>query len=893
MTRFLTMRWSARVIRGSGTVGLLACFLVALPAWSFAQSGNAGKEMKVNQILSVSVAKGGEQPAVHITTREPVGYRYTVYDSQDPVRVVIDFPGMDVSGVDSPIKVDSSPVQEIRVSSFDLSSGRLGRVELLLAAPTPYNVFLSGDDFRVTFAQPPGGPSAAPAALPAQEVVSENTLADLPAPASPVKESVPALVSTEKSASAESPAEPPTVAKKAQSVEVKGNQATLNTDGRIERHEQFILGAPPRLVVDIFGVQPVFAERKFKATQGFSGIRVGTYPDKTRYVFDAAGKTLPAYTVDKKGSAVVVGWGEKPARRPLATNPAPATTPVTVEAVDFKVANGKSLLWVALSGPADVLDAEQEGSVVQFGVKNALISRALRRSIDASAFPSAVRLITPYTVQAGKVQDVRFAVELKGPAPYSLQKGEGGVAFVVDDGAFAEPAPAAVVMKEVPVSLSPAAEPPSPVAEIQPAATVPSAVPTGMEELALQAKPMLEPEKYSGQKISLVFDDADIRRILQLIAEVSDLNIIAGDEVKGTITLRLIDVPWDQALDLIMEIKGLGMVREGNVVRVLPKDQIRAAAEARLTAARTQEKLEDLVTEAISVSYTNLANVSGPAKELLTERGKLTEDTRNKKLIVKDIPTVVAEIRNLVALLDTPERQVMIEARIVEADSTFTRNLGISWGITYNNDGGGPGDVSQAAVSGGGNFIISPTPGNAGLGSSITFGRALIDSTILDLRISAAETARQGKVISTPRVSTLNGQAATISQGTKIPYQSSGTDGLPKTEFVDANLQLTVTPEINPDNSIILDITASNSSPTLVQGATAPGISTKEAKTRLLVRDGETTVIGGIFVEDVSDSESGIPLLRKIPYLGHLFKSSQKSNNRSELLIFITPRIVQ
>jgi type IV pilus assembly protein PilQ len=160
--------------------------------------------------------------------------------------------------------------------------------------------------------------------------------------------------------------------------------------------------------------------------------------------------------------------------------------------------------------------------------------------------------------------------------------------------------------------------------------------------------------------------------------------------------------------------------------------------------------------------------------------------------------------------------------------------------------------------------------GNAGLGSSLTFGRLGIDSTILDLQISALEPARQGKVISTPRVTTLNGQSATISQGTKIPYQSSDDNGVSKTEFVDANLELTVTPEINPDNSIILDINATNSSPTLVDGATAPAIDTKEAKTKLLVRDGETTVIGGIFVEDNSDSESGIPYLRKIPYLGHL-----------------------
>jgi type IV pilus assembly protein PilQ len=794
---------------------------------------------------------------------------------------------MDVTGITSPIKVDSPPVQEIRVSSFDLTSGRLGRVELLLTNQTNYNVFLSENDFRVTFLPSPGASPPAPVGASEKAIVPESEIAKVAIPDAPANEdNNRPVAASEKAETPGAPAEPSVLATVAKSVEVNGDQAVLNTDGRIERFQHFTLGAPPRLVVDLFGVKPSFRERAFKVARGFSGIRVGTYPDKTRFVFDAAGGRLPKYSIDKKGSAVVVGWGEQVAQGAPKTSKAPAGTPVTVEAVDFKVEDGKSLLWVALSGSTDVIDAEQKGNTVQFGLKNALISRALRRTIDASAFPSAVRLITPYIVRSGKTQDVRFTVELKGPTTYSLNKKTGGLEFVVDNGPFAEPAPPAVVQKEVPVPVSPLVEN----APVEAMTSSPAIV--GQESVP-QDMPWLKAEKYSGQKISLVFDDADIRRILQLIAEVSNLNIIASDDVKGTITLRLIDVPWDQALDLIMEIKGLGMVREGNVVRIMPKDQIRAAAEARLTAARTQEKLEDLVTEVISVNYTNLPNVAGPARELMTERGKLTEDARNKKLIVKDIPSVVAEIRNLVALLDTPERQVMIEARIVEANSTFTRNLGVSWGITYNDDGGGSGDLSRAAVSGGGNFVISPVVGNAGLGSSLTFGRLGIDSTILDLKISALETASQGKVISTPRVSTLNGQAATISQGTKIPYQSSGTDGLPKTEFVDANLELTVTPEINPDNSIILDINASNSSPTLVDGATAPGISTKEAKTKLLVRDGETTVIGGIFVEDDSDSESGIPYLRKIPYLGQLFKSTTKSNNRSELLIFITPRIVR
>jgi type IV pilus assembly protein PilQ len=437
-----------------------------------------------------------------------------------------------------------------------------------------------------------------------------------------------------------------------------------------------------------------------------------------------------------------------------------------------------------------------------------------------------------------------------------------------------------------------AAQPEVPTAPAMDAGAAATAGPTGMGEEEPQ------PE-YTGQKISLVFDNADIRNILQLIAEVSNLNIIASDDVKGNITLRLIDVPWDQALDLIMEIKGLGIIKEGNVARILPKEQIRAMDEARLAAARTKEKLEDLETEVISVSYTDLANVAKPSRELLTDRGKITEDNRNKQLIVTDVPSVIEKIKHLVEVLDTPERQVMIEARIVEASSTFSRDLGVKWG--FHSEGENRDAQlgnNQFDLGMGGSFLISPPAagsvlGGAGIGAGFTFGK--LTGTSLDLRISALEAAGEGRVISTPRVSTLNGGEAKISQGTKIPYQSSGPDG-PKTEFVDANLELSVTPVINPDNSIILDIEATNSSiGTTVStgtGGNAPAIDTKEAKTKLLVRDGETTVIGGIFVESDNSSEAGVPWLRKLPLIGNLFKSTNKTKNRSELLIFITPRIV-
>ena len=352
-----------------------------------------------------------------------------------------------------------------------------------------------------------------------------------------------------------------------------------------------------------------------------------------------------------------------------------------------------------------------------------------------------------------------------------------------------------------------------------------------------------------------------------------------------------------------MEIKGLGMLQDGNVVRVLPKEKIRAMREAELTASRTQEKLEDLVTEVISVSYTDLKNVAGPARELLSERGKITEDARNKQLIVRDIPSAVKEIKNLTQILDTPERQVMIEARIVEADSSFSRDLGVKWGLSYTNDNGGPWNASTGAIDLGGSFLLGTSAAgsvssSAGAASSITFGTIGVDSTILDLRISALETAGHGKIVSTPRVSTLNGEEALISQGTTIPYQSTDSNGGAKTEFVDANLELKVTPVINPDNTIILEVNATNSSPGAdvsvgSENASAPSINTKEAKTKMLIHDGDTTVIGGIFVENEDFSESGVPLLMNIPLLGHLFKSTSKSSQRSELLIFITPHIIQ
>jgi type IV pilus assembly protein PilQ len=632
-------------------------------------------------------------------------------------------------------------------------------------------------------------------------------------------------------------------------------------------------------------------------------MRVGAYEDKVRFVLDTAGNALPQHEVKPEGSSLVVSWSEptksekaqaartsSPKAPPRRTLPPAATVAeprISVESVDFKAEGGKSVLTVALSGPAEVIKPEVKGKVVHFGIRDANISQALRRTIETFAFPSAVRRIIPYAVIEGGHQDVRFAAELKGDVPYEL-KGEGNrVVFSVENGRFDQPVPTGKEKVAVPA--------PAPSRDAAAAAARAEAPFRSAETAA----PATKERRYTGEKISLIFDDANIRNILQLIGEVSNLNIIAGEEVKGTITLRLVDVPWDQALELIMETKGLGMVRDGNVVRVLPKEQIRAMRQAELAASKEERQLEALTTEVIPVSYSDLTSIAAPTKELLSERGKITSDARNKQLIVTDVPGVVKEIKKLVRILDTPERQVMIEARIVEANSNFSRDVGVRWGISYTPDDSGSGDISRINVGLGGSFLIPPPGtgtvlGSAGMGTGLTFGRVGIDSTVLDLRISALETAGQGKVVSTPRVTTLNGGKALISQGTKIPYQSTSDKGT-ETKFENAELKLEVSPVINPDNSVILDIKASNSS----VGATVPtgvgdaiAIDEKKAETKVLVKDGETTVIGGIFVEDERYSHAGVPWLMKVPILGHLFKSTTRTNERRELLVFITPRIL-
>jgi len=405
--------------------------------------------------------------------------------------------------------------------------------------------------------------------------------------------------------------------------------------------------------------------------------------------------------------------------------------------------------------------------------------------------------------------------------------------------------------------------------------------------------------KYPGKKVSLDFQDADIINVLRLLAEVSKLNMVIGDNVAGKVTIKMLDVPWDQALDVILKMKGLGKVYEDNVLRIDTLSNIARQQEDEAKAKDAMVKAEDLVTQILPVNYAKAGDIAESIKKSLSSRGDITVDIRTNMLIIKDIKDKQEEIDKLLKTLDKPTPQVLIEARIVQADSNFAKDLGIQWGGSYTST---PGDYNVGIISGPGGSVGAPTTGFAvnlpaagvaGTKGSVgfTIGKTIGDAFNLDLRLSAGETKGLTKVLSAPKIATLDNREATIQQGESIPYKTVSQTGT-KTEFIDATLTLKVTPKVTPDGHIAMNIRISKNRQGSIVVEGTPSINKKEATTEVLVKDGETTVIGGIYEITDVDNVSGIPWFYQVPIFSWLFKSTQKSNIKSELLIFITPKII-
>jgi type IV pilus assembly protein PilQ len=456
----------------------------------------------------------------------------------------------------------------------------------------------------------------------------------------------------------------------------------------------------------------------------------------------------------------------------------------------------------------------------------------------------------------------------------------------------------AAVPRQAPPAPAPAKKERTPAAKQQPPEDTESTLVTGSG-------------KFTGRKISLDLQDADLINVLRLFAEVANRNIIIAPDVKGKVTVRMVNIPWDQAMDIILRMNGLGYVLEDNVLRIASVTALTKEANEEVQAKEAKKKAEDLITRIVPVNYSTASVLEPTIKKGLSPRGETVVDVRTNTIIIKDIPQNVASIVALIKVLDKPVAQIMIDARVVEASLNFTRQIGVQWGgnaqldaahgnatgLQFPNSVGVTGSPLLGNTdSGTGNWLVNlPAAIQAGSGGALGISLASLNKAFnLDLVLSALESTGEGKIISQPKISALDNKEAKIEQGLSIPYSTTSASGT-QIQFIDAKLALTVTPHATPDNKIFLKLTVTKNAPnTTVLGANGqPSISKNEATTEILLADGETAVIGGILTIDVTVTDSKVPFLGDIPIIGWLFKNRITTNNRGELLIFITPRMVK
>ncbi|MDM4770540.1 type IV pilus secretin PilQ [Solimonas sp. SE-A11] len=431
-----------------------------------------------------------------------------------------------------------------------------------------------------------------------------------------------------------------------------------------------------------------------------------------------------------------------------------------------------------------------------------------------------------------------------------------------------------------------------------------------------------EQPQFTGERISLSFQNIDVRALLQIIADVAGTNMVVSDAVQGDIAMRLQNVPWDQALDIILRTKGLGMRQQGNVMLVAPLQELATRERVELESAKQKSELSPLRSEIIQLNYAKATDMSslvrsGSDKQsMLSERGRMSVDERTNTLIILETREKIEEIRNLVSRLDIPVRQVLIESRIVIADDDYSKQLGVRFGVSTVARNGNNGVVTTSGSNAATNTTVGSFLQNGGfpvtLGAQAdrynvnlpvtdpagSFGLAILGADYLvDLELSALQTEGRGEVVSTPRVVTANGKQASVEQGREIPYLESASSGAATISFKKAVLSLLVTPQITPDDRVVMDLAVTNDSqgqnvPTGL-GGTAPAIDTRRLNTQVLVRSGETVVLGGVFNQESSNDQTKVPLLGDVPMLGRLFRSDSKSSIKRELLIFVTPKVLQ
>lgn len=953
------MRRRMRQVPVPGLISL-SLFLIFTAACSpAAQQVKPDEPVKAVQskfIESVETGSADDKSFVVIKTTAPVGDKYTVAKVMEPPQVVIEMPDTEPGRVAGTMDVNDGAVTRMDISRMD---GMGVRVVISLSYTEEPDIKADGNALTVYFAK-------APAKVKEEAEVKAEPPVPAAKPEVEVKEAAPPAEKVE--AKVEAPTE--TLKIIAVKIKKVGRltRADIITSGDPVAYDTYVLNAPPRVVVDIGNVGEVPAEKEIKVKSPYIKVaRLGKLGSQGRVVFDSMEEGIP-YDVVKGRDRVVVFFGRKPsaAARTVEKAEAPSEAKAGERKEETKVElPGKTLtisgVKVRQEGKftkVEIITGDTPAAYNAFTLKapnRVVVDIENARGISTKKEIKAVSPIIK-SVRLGRYGgQVRVVFDFKGEVvPYDVVKGKDRLIIAFGNGSSAAAAGAekaktetkeeakaevnveakqealpveekteapkeevktepVVEEKKEDIKAEAKAEAATPVSEVKPEVEAKPQPETKAEVKEMAAKPFVEEapkeggaKPYSGQKVTLEFKDADIKNIFRIIAEVSGYNMIIDNAVTGRVTIRLVSVPWDQALDIILDTNNLGMTKVGNVIRIARMADIKKEEEEKLATKQTKAKLEDLAPpRLIPISHAKATDIKTRLEGIKTDRGKIDVDERTNTIIITDVQKSIDDALALVKSLDTPTPQVMIEARIVEANTNFTRDLGVQWGTGYTADANHgnatgyyfPNSYGISAGGGGSYALTPPTTGSVGpTGGAIGISFGSINNTLsLDLRLSALEAQGWGKVISSPKVLTLDNKEASIEQGLEIPYQSVTAQGNPDTKFKSAKLSLKVTPHATADGRLNLKIVVNKDSPSSsVSGAGgAPAINTNVASTEILVKDGETTVIGGIYTTNKGESESYTPFLGKIPLIGWLFKSKSVTDQKSELLIFITPRIAQ
>ena len=648
-----------------------------------------------------------------------------------------------------------------------------------------------------------------------------------------------------------------------------GVQLQIVADGALPIGKSFMINDPPRLVIDLPAVGSTLADRSQAIDSGaVRSVAVVPAEDRIRLVVNL---TQPVrWSARPSGNKVLVmleppvvsGGSGVPAPR-VAASAAPTGPQVT--AVDFRRGerpDGRA--GVNLSSPQVQVDTRPQGGRLVVDFKGVGLPPELSRRLDVTDFATPVTRIETRPYAGG----VRMEVATTGAFEHLAYQANGTYTLEV----------------------APVREDPAALRNVKKA--------------------------YVGEPISLNFQSIEVRSVLQLLADFTGKNLVAADTVTGNITLRLQNVPWDQALDIILTTKGLGKREDGNVMWIAPAEEIAAREQAEFEARQKLQELAPLYTEYMPVNFAKATDVAALLKseehKVLTERGNVTVDERTNTLIVNDTEQKLGEIRELMKVLDVPVRQVLIESRIVNASTNFSKNLGVRFGASSDENHGNFHSSISGNLNGTTQLVNNETlqmndrlnvnmpaqkiqgvpfsPTSIGLAiAKLPFGR------LLELELSALQAEGEGEIISNPRVLTSNQKEAVISQGTEFPYQQASASGATNTQFKDAVLQLKVTPQITPDDHIIMDIAVNKDAlnTTATNNNGEPAIDTQKVESQVLVNDGETIVIGGIYEQTKVNNVVRTPFFGDLPYVGMLFRNKSGTNEKKELLIFVTPKIVR